>query len=124
MSRAYSLTERHVDALEHADTLVELTNGSPMFTAFRAVVLARAGRHTQAEAVLEQLAASPSLAGAIGVHTAAAWLALGNKTKAIASLEKAVSARSTGVVTVRSDPFFESFRTAARFRAITQQVKG
>ena len=124
MSRAYSLTARHVDALEHADTLVELTHGSPIFTAFRAVVLARAGRHTQAEAVLEQLAASPSLAGAIGVHTAAAWLALGNTSNAIACLEEAVSARSTGVVTVRAEPFFESLRTDARFRAITQQVKG
>ena len=124
MSRAYSLTERHADALEHADTLVELTHGSPTFSAFRAVVLARTGRHAEARAVLEHLAASPSLAGAIGVHTAAAWLALGDTSTAIACLEAAASARSSTVVFIRFEPLFDSLRTDARFRAITQQFKG
>ena len=124
MSRVYSLTERHADALEHADTLVELTHGGPMFTAFRAGVLARGGQLAQAEAVLGHLAASPSLAGAIGVHAAAAWLALGDESKAIACLEEAASARSSGAAFVRSEPFFESLRTDARFQAITHQLKG
>jgi len=124
MARARSLRLEHEAALAHADTLLELTHGAPLFAATRAAVLARSGQAARARHALRALIRRRPDVAEIGVPVASAWCALGEATLAKRALEAAIASRSSGVITAGVDPLLVCAATDLRVVARAAIAQG
>jgi TolB-like protein/tetratricopeptide (TPR) repeat protein len=110
LARAHAMLGQWDDALQAAGrcTLAPVN---------RAIVLARAGRRGEAEAVARSLTGS-ELASRLPYAIAAVHAALGHVDEAFAWLERARASRQSDLVAVKVDPSFDSLRGDARFDAL------
>jgi TolB-like protein/tetratricopeptide (TPR) repeat protein len=86
-----------------------------------AQVYAKTGRLAAARALLTEEDSSPPVGGGGGAAVALVHLALGDPDRALASLERAVSARRMLAFTLR-DPRFDAIAATPRFRQILKDM--
>ncbi|MCU0635254.1 MAG: hypothetical protein MUE41_10310 [Gemmatimonadaceae bacterium] len=112
----------HVEALEHADLLVELTGGNAGFRAFRALLRARALESAAALAELGELAHAPALPETARYYVALTQAALGQVDGALDALDAEAAARNGMIIHLRTDRSVAPLDGAARFEALRARV--
>ena len=109
------------DALAALETTEALFGHLPMWTAFRAVILARTGRAEAARVLLPAL--EEALQGALdsvlvaGIHTA-----LGDADSAFAVLEAGYERRDTALIRIRIAPMLAPLRGDPRFDDLARRI--
>ena len=94
----------------------------PNGTASLVEILAALGRPDEARAILVAALELSKTAFVSPTNLARMHLALGEKDRAFAQLDRAVEARDPLFVTLGRDPMFDAFRTDARFDAYARRV--
>lgn len=112
LARVYGNKKMYPEAIEAGRHAVELDNNSVATQIILGTALAQAGDRNQAEKLLQNtLDANEYVSPA---DSARFYLALGEREKAVASLERAYSERDGGMRFLASDPAFEPIRTDPR----------
>ncbi|HUP57715.1 MAG TPA: tetratricopeptide repeat protein, partial [Bdellovibrionota bacterium] len=121
LGRAYLMKGDHPRALEVLRAAAARAPESAMVRAALAQALARAGRTDDARKLRAELEAAGSYVPSYDI--AAIDLALGERQRALANLEKAYEERSYHVVFAALDPSFSAIAEEPRFRAIVERVR-
>jgi DNA-binding winged helix-turn-helix (wHTH) protein/tetratricopeptide (TPR) repeat protein len=114
---------RHDEALDAMKRAEELSNWSLMMTTGRGLAYAAAGRHREAEEVLEKIVALPAQCYVIPYHVALIHHYLGNKEKTILALEDAFEQRDLWLVWMGVEPAFDNLRSDARFQRLLGRIR-
>jgi Flp pilus assembly protein TadD len=116
----YSLLDKHDQAIAAVQKAIEL--GEPRYDLL-AIVLARAGRRSEARKIIEKTQALPR--GSITRRTllAPALATLGDKDTAFAILEKKYAEHSGELVLVPAHPFIDILRDDPRFQDLLRRMK-
>ncbi len=84
---------------------------------------ANAGRHSEAQAILEKLGALSQRRYVSGLYLAIVYTGLKDKDRAIEYLNKAFESRHPGLVLIRVDPIFDSLRSDDRFKRLVRRFE-
>ncbi len=95
---------------------------SPSFDAFRAYGLAAAGREEEARRVLEELSSEGRPSYVRAEFLAAAHGMLGDRDEAFRQLDRALEARSAGLIYLHLDPLYDPLRDDPRFGALVEKI--
>jgi adenylate cyclase len=101
---------------------VKLTKGAPFFVAALAHAYAVAGNRREAEETLQTLSDRATKSYVSPFDLALIHAALGEKDKAFALLDKAVSERSTFLVYSKWEPRLDPLRSDPRFEDLLRQI--
>jgi TolB-like protein/tetratricopeptide (TPR) repeat protein len=101
---------------------VELQHRAPASLGYLATAYALAGRADQARALLAELEQPGDTEQLNVVTLARVYLALGDRERALAWLEKAADLRLRDAVTIGVDPFFAGVRSDPRFVAVVART--
>ena len=110
---------RAVAALRRA---VELTDGGTVMKAQLAWALARAGHSTEARALLRELDRVSGHTFVSPYHRALALVALGERERSLAALERAAEARDPWLVFLKADPALRGLRGEPRYESLVARV--
>ncbi len=114
---------RHGQALEALRTLQSQWGDNPTVLGLLGYAYAVSGREAEARTVLRRMETRAEQQPGTAFHRAVIQLGLGQQTRAIESLEKAVEERSSGlVVYLGVDPLFDPLRSQPRFRALLRKA--
>jgi len=113
---------RFDEALQDLRRAAELSGGATLYLSDVARALAKAGRHDEARRLLRDLEASSQTRYVGPYGLAAAYLALGDKERALAGLEEALRQRSHWLTLLAHDPAFDGLRGEPRLATIIRQV--
>jgi serine/threonine protein kinase/Flp pilus assembly protein TadD len=116
----YSLLDKHDQAIAAVQKVIEL--GEPRYD-LHAIVLARAGRRSEARKMIEKAQALPRGSTTRRTLLAAALATLGDKDAAFAILEKKYSEHSGELVLVPANPFMDILRDDPRFQDLLRRMK-
>jgi serine/threonine-protein kinase len=119
---AYTESRRYEEAISSWQLAIRLLGGLPTATAALARTFALADRRTEAVGLLGDLAAVASQRYVSPYHVGAAHAALGQRSEAIAWLERAREDRNNWLVFARVDPAMDPLRDDSRFRSIEARV--
>lgn len=86
-------------------------------------VYARAGEKTKAEAMLRRLTTTSNHRWVDPVNVASVYVGLGDLDRAIAALRHAARQRSSNLVFLKIDPWFDPLRSDPRFQALLRELK-
>ncbi len=117
-----------IDAGQYEAALVESAEAkrlSPLQTlsdTFSAIALARLGRTDEARAVLKSLEATARQTYVPPSHLALIETALGNRDRAFAYLEDALSVRDARLALLKIDPKWNGLRSDPRFQAVLRRM--
>lgn len=114
ISRVYTEKGMHSEAVAEAKKAAELS-GNSQSHAYRAYALARWGKVTEARVVLSDLLKSASETYVPPYNIAVAYLAVGEREKALDYLEKGVTEKDVRMVFLKVEPQWEQLRTDQRF---------
>lgn len=116
---AYDQLARFAEAEASHRRAVQLSGGSLTMESNLARSLALAGRRSEAEALLGELAAR----GLSPYRVATVELALGRTERALAALDRGVGERDPWMVWLDVDPMLDALRTEAPFQAAAERVR-
>ena len=114
ISRVYTEKGMHSEAVVEAKKAEELS-GNSQSHAYRAYALARWGKVTEARAVLTDLLKLATETYVPPYNIAVAYLAVGEREKALDYLEKGVTEKDVRMVFLKVEPQWEQLRTDQRF---------
>ena len=114
ISRVYTEKGMHAEAVAEAKKAAELS-GNSLSHAYRAYALSRWGKVTEARAVLSELLKSATETYVPPYNIAVAYLAVGERAKALDYLEKGVAEKDVRMVFLKVEPQWEQLRTEQRF---------
>lgn len=105
-------------------TTFKQTNGfePPLLTAERGYALGRAGRRSEALALVQQLTSQSSHSYIDPYFVATIYASLNDRMQAFVWLDKAFEARSPFLISLPSEPKWESWRSDPRFVALISRV--
>lgn len=113
------LDQRSMAELSQAETLERDSSVTPILLDYEQ---ARSGKKAEAGKDLINLVAKSRGASIPDYYLAAAWIALGDKEKAQASLQRAYETHSNWVIYLQYDPRFDDLRPDPRFQALLHRV--
>jgi TolB-like protein/Tfp pilus assembly protein PilF/predicted Ser/Thr protein kinase len=120
---AYEQTEQPVKALAAARKAIAISDGNPLYIAALGHALAKAGKQTEARAVLEQLRQQAATRHVSAYHVAVIHAALGDTDAAFERLDEALAERSPWIGYLRVDPRVDPLRSDARFDALLGKAR-
>jgi len=120
LAEVYLQEQMHDDAITEFQKAVQLSGGSPICTANLARAYASAHRTADAEQLLTGLKERSTPAYSNAAEIALVYAALGEKTQAMAWLERGFTERFNPSVLLR--PGFDSLRADPRFRDLLRRV--
>jgi TolB-like protein/Flp pilus assembly protein TadD len=121
LGQAYAQKQLYGEAIKELEKAKELSRGNDETLSELGYVLAISGRKEHARKVLEQLMHSAD--GHISQYRLAiVYVGLGEKDKALDSLEHAVKDRSPGVVHLKVSPHFLELRSDPRFQQLLTEM--
>jgi TolB-like protein/tetratricopeptide (TPR) repeat protein len=131
--RAYPLValRRYDEAIRECDIAIELEAGVPAAagvgprvfpSALRGYALARAGRHAEAEAILEGIHGRSRERYVKPAHVALVLHGLGRDDEALAQLRRAVEVRDVALTFLGVDPKWDELRGSPSFQAVLSRV--
>ena len=116
---AKGMPDRAVDELKRAEVLM---GPRPDVTTPHAYVLARAGRHREARAMLGELRRLAKPRDPAPIRLAMIHIGLGETDRAFEWLEKAYEARDWQMALLNVEPLFDTVRSDPRFAALVAHV--
>jgi eukaryotic-like serine/threonine-protein kinase len=121
LGQAYAQKQLYGEAIKELEKAKELSRGNDEALSELGYVLGISGSNGQARKVLEQLMHSAD--GHISQYRlAVVYIGLGEKDKALHSLEHAVKERSPGVVHLKVSPHFLELRSDPRFQHLLTDI--
>jgi serine/threonine protein kinase/tetratricopeptide (TPR) repeat protein len=117
LGQAYAQKQLYGEAIKELEKAKELSRGNDETLSELGYVLAISGSKEQARKVLEQLMHSAD-GHASQYRLAIVYIGLGERDKALDSLEHAVKDRSPGVVHLKVSPHFMELRSDPRFQQL------
>lgn len=109
-------------AITEFKTAVKITDGNTFFVAALGHAYAVAGNRREAEKILQTLAARATKSYVSPFDLALIHTALGEKARAFALLDKALSERSTFLVYSKWEPRLDPLRSDPRFQHLLRQI--
>jgi len=123
LGRAYKQTGRYALAIQEIDRAVELSGRSASSVAELAHAYALAGRGADALDLLNELQSREASGTYVSAyHYAVIFTVLGDKERAIASLEKAYEERFNWIVFANIEPEFDTLRADPRFKLLIARL--
>jgi TolB-like protein/DNA-binding winged helix-turn-helix (wHTH) protein/Flp pilus assembly protein TadD len=125
--RAHLIVGAYVEKGMFAEALADNektrpTIGDGAYWSWRAYILGRAGRITEAHSALQELLEINRSTPVDSMAVAQAFAGMGDKDEAMAWLAKAYARRSNGLITLKVDPAYDLLRGDARFRDLLLRV--
>lgn len=115
-SGQYAKAISHIEQWRHVES-------NPWSWGLEAYVYGRSGNRAKTRHALEKMEeAKRQQHMDPAIMSSAAYLAMGENDKVLASLEEAYSARSNALTTLKVDPIYDSVRSEPRFQALMRQV--
>ena len=122
ISRVYTEKGMHAEAVAEAKKAAELS-GNSQSHAYRAYALARWGKLAEARVVLNELLKSATETYVPPYNIALAYLAVGEKEKALDYLEKGFAERDVRMVFLKVEPLWEPLRSEKRFVELIKRMR-
>jgi TolB-like protein/DNA-binding winged helix-turn-helix (wHTH) protein/Tfp pilus assembly protein PilF len=113
-------SQRAVTELNQAETLERDSVITPILLDYE---MARIGKQAEAQRSLENTLAHLDENSIPDYYVAAAWNAIGDKQRALDSLERAYRQHSNWVIYLQYDPRFDNLRSDAQFKSTVHQVQ-
>jgi len=124
LGRAYEQLGKHPESIQTLEKARDITGGEwKDVLAELAHSYARAGRTGEAEAILQDLLERKSAGFVDPYPLAFAYIALGDREKALASLEEALEVKSSWVPWLKVEPKFFGLHSEPRFQALLERLK-
>lgn len=121
LGQVYTQKQLYAEAIKELQKATELSPGNGEALAELGYVFGVSGRKDQARRALQQLTRPPG--GQVSHYRLAiVYMGLGEKEKALESLEYAVSERSPGVVHLKISPVFAELRSTQRFQKLLTDI--
>ena len=117
LGQAYAQKQVYNEAVTNLQKAVELSHGGGEALAELGYVLGVSGRKEEARQILQQLM-QPEEGAVSHYRLAIVYMGLGEREKALSSLERAVIERSPGVVHLKISPLFRELYPEQRFRSL------
>jgi DNA-binding winged helix-turn-helix (wHTH) protein/TolB-like protein/Flp pilus assembly protein TadD len=121
ISRVYTEKGMHSEAVAEAKKAAELS-GNSQSHAYRAYALARWGKLTEARVVLNELLKSATDTYVPPYNIAIAYLAVGEKEKALDYLEKGFAETDVRMAFLKVEPQWDPLRSETRFVALLKRM--
>ena len=121
LGQAYAQKRLNEQAIKELNKAFELSHGSSEALAELGYVLAVSGSEDKAHGILQQLM-YPAEGHVSQYRVAIVYIGLGQKDKAMESLESAVKDRSPGVVHLKVSPLFLELRSDPRFQQLLRDI--
>jgi TolB-like protein/DNA-binding winged helix-turn-helix (wHTH) protein/Tfp pilus assembly protein PilF len=122
LGRAYVQKGNLAQAIVEAQTATRLSGSHPFYMAWLGYAYARAGNRNEALRILHQLKVISGKKYVASHDVAAIYVGLGEKSKAIAWLNKGYDEHSYTVLQLGVEPEFDSLRSDPRFQDLVQRV--
>ena len=122
LGRAYVQKGNMEQAIVEAQTATKLSGSHPFYMAWLGYAYARAGDRNEALRILHQLKVISGKKYVASHDVAAIYVGLGEKSKAIAWLNKGYDEHSYTVLQLGVEPEFDSLRSDPRFKDLVQRV--
>jgi TolB-like protein/DNA-binding winged helix-turn-helix (wHTH) protein/tetratricopeptide (TPR) repeat protein len=122
LGRAYIQKGNLEQAIVEAQTATRLSRSHPFYMAWLGYAYARAGNRNEALRILHQLKVISGKKYVASHDVAAIYVGLGEKSKAIAWLNKGYDEHSYTVLQLGVEPEFDSLRSDPRFQDLVQRV--
>jgi serine/threonine-protein kinase len=122
ISRVYTEKGMHAEAVREAERAAELS-GYSQSHAYRAYALARWGKLAEARVVLEELLKSASETYVPPYNIALAYLAVGEREKALEYLEKGIEERDARMVFLKVESQWDPLRGEKRFAEVLRRMR-
>ena len=110
------------EAIAELESAVSQSGSSPMYVASLAHAYGVAGRRSDALKSIEELHKLSGRRYVGSFDMAIAFLGIGEKRRALASLERAVEEHSPRLLFLAVDPRFDTLRSDPRFRELSKRV--
>ena len=121
LAQAYLLNRQPREALESAQAGFRLDGDSLVALARLAECYAATGDRVQSRAVLAKLEARGNEGGE-PLESAAVYLLLGEREKALGALEKSYAIHWGSLIDIKMNPVFDGLRSEPRFRALLERL--
>jgi TolB-like protein/Flp pilus assembly protein TadD len=122
LSQAYIQTGRHAEAIELNEQALKTDPTNPVFLRFAGLAYAKAGRRQDAERVIDRFRDLAKTQYVMSYHVALIYSLLGDKDKAYAELENALSERDYLLPRLKVEPFLEPLRDDPRFKSFLKRM--
>ena len=109
-------------AIAAAQRAIDLSGGNPLYTSSLGHAHAKAGNHSEARAVLEQLEQESATKHVSAYHIAVIHAALGDIDRAFAWMESALEERSPWIGYLKVDPRVDPLRSDPRFGDLLRKL--
>ncbi|OLE73417.1 MAG: hypothetical protein AUI36_00625 [Cyanobacteria bacterium 13_1_40CM_2_61_4] len=119
---AYYLDSRTDKAINELRRALKLSGGDPLQKAALAYLLGLAGRHNEANQIIEDLKELSKTTYIDHSRMAASLFAIGSTDEAFSYLEKAYQERSSGISEIRIYPWFSEFRKDQRWASLEKRM--
>ena len=122
LSTLYSRAGRHAEAIASAKKAVELSGGTAEQLGHLAVAYAVAGERAPAEKILRDLEGRVTRGESDSYYLAAVYLALSDRDRAIAALQRSLEAKSGAATGLNADVRLAGLRDDPRFREMVRSI--
>jgi TolB-like protein/DNA-binding winged helix-turn-helix (wHTH) protein/Tfp pilus assembly protein PilF len=122
LGQAYEMKGSYDLAIAELSRAAAISNQSPPMLGALGQAYAAAGRTAEAQKVLAQLLEQSKSTYVSPFYIALVYTGLGDKPKAVASLEKAYADRSNAIVFLKVDPQLDSLRSDPRFQSLQRRL--
>ncbi|HSF14507.1 MAG TPA: protein kinase [Vicinamibacteria bacterium] len=117
LGRAYVAVGRSDEGIE------ELRAAGEPYLAMLAQAQALTGRREEAQQLLSEILARPTLSPVLPYEVAAVYVALGERDEAIAWLRRAIEARDATITNLKTDPTLDGLREDPRYAGLLQELR-
>ena len=118
----YAEQKRYEDATTQLEAALSLSDGSPQMSAAVGWIYAVSGRRKEARLLLLKLQHEADRQYVSPYSLAKIYAALGDKSRAFDSLQRAIAERSSDLMYLRHDPGFDNLHGDARFAQIEGKI--
>jgi TolB-like protein/DNA-binding winged helix-turn-helix (wHTH) protein/Tfp pilus assembly protein PilF len=122
LGQAYEQKGMFQEAIAELENGVILSNGSPVYVASLAHAYGVAARTGDTLRLIDELKSLSGRRYVASFDMAIAFLGLGDKNRALTSLEKAVEERSPRLLFLMVEPRFDVLRSSSRFQELARRV--
>ncbi len=116
----YTVNGQYNDGIAEYEEAIRVGGASTSIDCYLGIALAKAGRRSEAEAILKRLETTKEYVSP--VELAVLYVGMDKKEEALAALERAYAAHDIQMQFLGIDPFLDSLRSEPRFKEIIRKV--
>ncbi len=122
LSQAYIVNGMYADAITLNEQSLQTDPTNQVFLRFAGYAYAKSGRRHEAEEVIKRFKDIAKTQYVMSFRVAQIYVALGDKEKAFAELEKAFTERDWELHRLKVDPFMDPLRADPRFKELLKRL--